>query len=126
AAYTGHEAVVGVERGKLLIEVQLAAFLVEHHGLHAVGEHAFGHSAEIAEAAHHRGQQVVDILALRGLDVAHARVTQRQGEAVKPASAPVAEVAAVHLNLLTSASLEAHEGALVPFLPPRKHSQLQL
>src|SRR6185312_11781947 len=63
AAYTGHEAVVGGELEKLLIEVQLAAFLVEQHGLHAVGEHAFGHSAEIAEAVHHRGQQVVDTYA---------------------------------------------------------------
>src|SRR5207344_404484 len=81
---------------------------------------------EIAEAVHHRGQQVMDILALRELDVAHARVTQRQGEAVKPASAPVAEVAPVHLNLLTRASLEAHEGSLAPFLAPRGDRQLQL
>ena len=111
---------------KLLIEVQLAAFLVEQHSLHAVGEQAFGHPAEIAEAVHHRGQEMMDILALRELDVAHARITQGQGEAVKPASAPVAEVAPVHLNLLTRAGLEAHEGPLAPFLPPRQDRQFQL
>jgi hypothetical protein len=73
-AYTGHEAVVGGELEELLVEMQLAAFLVEQHGLHAVGEQAFGHPAEISKAVYHPGQQVMDVLALRELDVAHARV----------------------------------------------------
>src|SRR5664280_3843970 len=67
----------------------------------------------------------MDVLALGELDVAHARVAQRQGEAVKPASAPVAEVAPVHLALFTRAGLEAHEGSFAPFLPPRGDRQFQ-
>jgi hypothetical protein len=51
--------------------VQLAAGLIQQHGLHAAGEHALGHAAEIAETVHHAGQQVMDILALRELDIAH-------------------------------------------------------
>src|SRR5207237_3653873 len=119
AADAGHEAVVGGELEKLLVEMQFAALLVEQHGLHPVGEHAFGYTAEIAEAVHHRSQQVMDILALRELDVTHPRVTQSQREAVKPASAPVAEVAPVHLALPARSGLEAHKGAFAPFLPPR-------
>ena len=66
------------------------------------------------------------VLALRELDVAHARVTQRQGEAVEPSSAPVAEVAPIHLALFARAGLEAHEGSFALFLPPRVDRQFQL
>ena len=68
----------------------------------------------------------MNVLALGELDVAHARVAQRQSEAVETASAPVAEVAPVHLALLARAGLEAHEGSFAPFLPPRQHRQFQL
>ena len=79
--------------------MQLAALAIQQHRLHAVGEDAFGHPAEVAEATHHRRQQVMDVLALRELDVAHARVAQGQGEPVEPTATPVAEVAPVHLAL---------------------------
>src|ERR1017187_2809029 len=68
----------------------------------------------------------MDVLALRELDVALPRVAQRQGETVEPASAPIAEMAPVHLALFPRSGLEAHEGSFPSFLPPRQNHQFQL
>src|SRR5262249_23262642 len=65
-------------------------------------------------------------LALRELDVAHARVRQREREAVQAAAIPVAEMAPIHLALFAGAGLEANEGPFASFLAPRRHHQLPL
>jgi hypothetical protein len=41
-----------------------SAGLIDHHGFHAIGEHAFGHAGKIAEAMHHAGQQARRMRAL--------------------------------------------------------------
>jgi hypothetical protein len=74
----------------IFVEVQLATFLVEEHRFHAVGQDAFGHTAEIMEGVPHAVQQVMNVLPLRELHAAHARVAQRDGEVIsrRPAQLP--------------------------------------
>src|SRR6266496_5759527 len=118
---TRYESVVSGELQELFVESQLAGDLFDQHRLHAIREDAFGDAAEVVEGMHHAVQQVMDVLALRELEVAHARVRQREREAVETATIPVAEMAPVHLALLAWAGFEAHEGAFASFLAPRSH-----
>src|SRR5438105_4066088 len=78
------------------------------------------------EGVHHAVQQVMNVLTLRELDVAHARVAQRQSETIKTPAIPVSEVTPVHLALFARAGLKADKGAFATFLPPWRHRQLQL
>src|SRR5262249_971353 len=121
-----HETVITGELQELLLEVQLAAMAIDQHGFHAVGEDTFSHAAEIMEGMHHATQQVMDILPLCELQIAHARVAQREPEGVKPTALPVAEMPPVHLTLLARTGFEAYEGALALFFPPGQHYEFQL
>jgi len=55
-----HEAVIRSEVQGLLVEVELAALLVDQHRLHAIRQEALGHAAEITKGMHHAVQQVMD------------------------------------------------------------------
>jgi hypothetical protein len=97
---------------------------IEHHRLHVVGQHRCGHSAEELERVHHAVQQRLHILPLSELDILHPRPAQRQREAVKPLTIPVAEVAPVHLSLLARSGLEPNKRPLLALTAPRRYAAL--